>query len=137
MNELQFTSAITQSKNLEISIRMFVSECYHYTNKQSNEVAVQLASNLLSNVIPLQYLVNIAYLNQDMDYLNDVPKLIFRHLKSLDDALEDVANEGYSIHNELIHILNQFIYTRQLLTDLLNNDEKGVSVEYDDSWDWD
>jgi hypothetical protein len=137
MNELQFTSAITQSKNLEISIRMFVSECYHYTNKESNEVAVQLASNLVSNVIPLQYLVNIAYLNQDMDYFNDVTKQLFRHLKSLGDALEDVANEGYSIHNELIHILNQFIYTRQLLTDLLNCDEKGVSVEYDDSWDWD
>ncbi|WP_442598103.1 hypothetical protein [Neobacillus sp. D3-1R] len=132
MNELQFTSAITQTKNLEISISRFVVECYHYTNKDSDKVAVNLATVLLSNVIPLQHLVNVVYLNQDVDYYNEVPKQIFRHLDTLDDALEDVANEGYFIHNELHHVSNQFIYTRQLLSDLLGNDKIRES-ESDDS----
>jgi hypothetical protein len=132
LNELQFTSAITQSKNLEISISMFVGECYHYTNKDSNKVAVKLATVLLSHVIPLQYLVNLIYINQDVDYYNEVPKQIFRHLNLLDDALEDVANEGYFIHNEMNHVLNQFMYTRHLLSDLLGNDKKRES-EIDDS----
>ncbi|MFC5732528.1 hypothetical protein [Cytobacillus gottheilii] len=120
MNKLQLQSAITQSKNLESSIRIFVSESYHYSLKDTFNKPLRLATTLLSNVIPLKYLVKEYFYNPELyKQFDDISDQIFHHIDMIEEALQEILELGLQNEEEFKHVYSQFNFTRNLYCELL------------------
>ncbi|WP_337018391.1 hypothetical protein [Oceanobacillus massiliensis] len=131
MNETQFTSLITQTTNLENCIKMYVGEGFGNTSKADDDTKVKLATDLFSNVIPLQYLVKLYYYNPDLDYNNNLSRQVFRHLKEIHYAILNVSDVGFILdEEEMDHLVEQSFLVENLMNDVLGKKEQKKN-EYD------
>lgn len=118
MNHSQFRKAMTHVKNLENSIRIYVGEYYRFNIDYTYQEAVRSASNLLSNVIPIKYLVKEYY---HMD-VNEIPQEILYHLNRIEDIIEELSKIDRSKNGELTHVAYQNEETLRVFCELLDEE---------------